>query len=614
MIKSINSPEFKEVMEGAQLKHIANITIRRKKIPVEVPFQSPEDWRDHWIYFLMIDRFSHHDANVKPKHQWDDPYGDFQGGTFNGITKNLDYIKSLGAGAIWITPPFKNCSYESSYYGYGIQDFISVEPRFSSDGIEETAERELRNLVLQAHARGLYVIFDIVLNHAGSVFLYNDGGQLYPQRNWRDVPYDIKWRDENGTGQWTIPPAPESCHPNACIWPIELQDNEYFRRRGEGGESGGDFGSLKEFVTEYYRYHDDYYYHAVWDTLIKAYQYAIAKYDVDGFRIDTLKYIEREFARSFANSIREFALEIGKRNFFTFGEVWDNEAKITQYIGRYTSDEDGIIGVDAALDFPLFGKLSGTIKGFLEPNQIAKTFEERKQYQKSHIGYHGEAGKFFVTFLDNHDQKERFYYKEEDKYDQQVSLGVGALFTLHGIPCIYYGTEQGLHGRDGNVEAVREALWGKDKGLDPNHPFYLAIQKISQIRAQEPALRYGRQYFREVSQNGYDFGIPTEKGGVLAYARILNDQEVLTVINTNADINKNNTWTGDVIVDFALNSTSLPWKMLYSNIKIDNGELATRKIPTAFVQTISGERMFGPVRAISVTLKPMEIQILKKKD
>lgn len=612
MIKSINSPDFKKVIVDAKLKHIENIAVGGVDIPVQIPFASPEDWRDQWIYFLMTDRFSHHNAGVMPKHQWDDPFGDFQGGTFNGITKNLDYIKSLGAGAIWITPPFKNCSYECSYYGYGIQNFISIDPRFGSDGTEETAERELRNMVLQAHARGLYVIFDIVLNHAGSVFLYDNGGQLSPSLNWRDSPYDIKWRDAQGNGQWTSPPAPESCHTNACIWPAELQNSEYFRRKGEGGESGGDFGSLKEFVTEYYRYQDGYYYRAVWDALIKAYQYAIAKYDIDGFRIDTLKYIEREFAQSFANSIREFAMSIGKRNFFTFGEVWDSEAKITQYIGRYSSDEDGVIGVDAALDFPLFGNLSATVKGFIDPAQIARIFEDRKQYQKSHIGYHGEAGKFFVTFLDNHDQHERFYYKDGDKYDLQVPLGVGALFTLQGIPCLYYGTEQGLHGRGGSLEAVREALWGKDNGLDQNHPFYKAIQKISQVRAEEPALRYGRQYFREVSQNGNDFGIPTEKGGILAYARILDDQEILAVMNTNADISKSNAWAGDVIVDYALNSASPPWRMLYSNLKTDDRELATRKIPDASVQKISGEKMFGPVRSLSVTLKPMEIQILKK--
>jgi glycosidase len=553
----------------------------------------------------MIDRFNN--PETKPRHQWDDPRcGDFQGGTLSGITDKLDYIKSLGAGIVWITPPFKNCAFEKSYYGYGIQDFLAIDPRFGSDGTPETADRELRDLVLQAHARGLYVIFDVVLNHAGNVFCYKKGDEFFSYLKWCGVPYDIMWRDKNGDPRWSYPP--EACDPDECVWPKELQKNEYFRRRGKGGEAGGDFYSLKELVTEYYRYDDGYYYHPVRNALIKAYQYAIARYDVDGFRIDTLKYVERNFARTFGNSMREFALAIGKKNFFTYGEVWDDEAKITHYIGRYTSDEDGVIGVDAALDFPLFGRLSGAVKGFLGPDQVTRVFEERKQFQKSHIGYHGEAGKFFVTFLDNHDQNARFYYKDGTKYDPQVTSGIAALFTLQGIPCIYYGTEQGLNGRGDQLEAVREALWGSPEGFNEEHPFYKAIQNISHIREEEPALRYGRQYFREISGNGYDFGISTETGGVLAYSRILNDREVLTAVNTSTE----RRWIGMAIVDYSLSSDSTPWRILYSNLSQEKRELKTETIPEAIVQKIDGEKLFGPVRVLPLALEPMEAQIIVK--
>lgn len=605
MIGSINSPEFQDILREASLKRMEKVKLGRKSVAVPAPFPSPRDWRDHWIYFLMIDRF--HNPEMMPRYRWDDPCcDDFQGGNLNGITEMLDYIKSLGAGAVWITPPFKNCAFEKSYYGYGIQDFLAIDPRFSSDGTPETADHELQDLVLQAHARGLYVIFDVVLNHAGNVFVYNNGGQLSSDCEWCEAPYDVMWRDGKGEPRWSEPP--EACDPDGCIWPKELQKNDCFRRKGKGGEAGGDFYSLKEMVTGYYRHEDGHSYSPVMDALIKAYQYAIARYDVDGFRIDTLKYVERYFARTFGNSMREFALAIGKKNFFTFGEVWDDEAKITQYIGRYTSDEDGIIGVDAALDFPLFGKLSGTVKGFLGPDQVARVFEERKNYQKSHIGYHGEAGKFFVTFLDNHDQNARFYYKDGTKYDPQVTGGIAALFTLQGIPCLYYGTEQGLNGRGDRLEAVREALWGNPEGFNRMHPFYRAIQDISSVRATEPALRYGRQYFREVSGNGHDFGISTGAGGVLAYSRILNDREVLTAMNTSAD----RRWTGMAIVDYSLSSDTTPWRTLYSNLDQEKRELTAKKIPEAAVQKIDGEKLFGPVRALPLDLEPMEVQIIVK--
>src|SRR5436309_5837866 len=93
--------------------------------------------------------------------------------------------------------------------------------------------------------------------------------------------------------------------------------------------------------------------------LIRAYQYVIARYDVDGFRIDTLRYLKGDLARLFGNSIREFALSIGKKNFFTFGEVLDGTAEedIARFIGRATTDGSDLVGVDAALDYPLFNTL-----------------------------------------------------------------------------------------------------------------------------------------------------------------------------------------------------------------------------------------------------------------
>jgi glycosidase len=91
---------------------------------------------------------------------------------------------------------------------------------------------------------------------------------------------------------------------------------------------------------------------------------------------------------------------------------------------------------------------------------------------------------------------------------EQMTLGLGVLFSLQGIPCLYYGTEQGLTGtRDisGNsaldsFESVREALWGKGaQAFDQSHPLFVAVQALGRLRRNEPPLSYGRLYFREVS-------------------------------------------------------------------------------------------------------------------
>jgi glycosidase len=110
----------------------------------------------------------------------------FRGGTFNGVREQLDYLQQLGVGALWLSPVLKNCQYSPfTYHGYGIQDFLQVDPRFASDpqaakASPELAEAELRALVDEAHARGIHVIFDIVLNHAGDVFEYvlDDGSHV----------------------------------------------------------------------------------------------------------------------------------------------------------------------------------------------------------------------------------------------------------------------------------------------------------------------------------------------------------------------------------------------------------------------------------------------------
>jgi hypothetical protein len=141
------------------------------------------------------------------------------------------------------------------------------------------------------------------------------------------------------------------------VWPKELQRNDLFRRKGKGGEAEGDFESLKELVTGFVENTPLGSSIAARKTLIRAYQYLIAKFDLDGFRIDTLKFIEPAFARIFGNAMREFALSIGKRNFLTFGEVFDSEEKITRFIGRNAVEADEPIG--AALDFPLFFKRPG---------------------------------------------------------------------------------------------------------------------------------------------------------------------------------------------------------------------------------------------------------------
>jgi glycosidase len=572
------------------------------------PFPSPADWRDQVIYFLMVDRFNN--PNQKPIHQpYDDPnFGQYQGGSFDGIKQQLPYIKSLGASAIWLSPVLKNLPWDlGCYHGYGIHDFLRANPKFAT--VHANADDELRALVDAAHAAGLYVIFDIVLNHTGDLFAYI-GNQNIPYQG-TPQPLPVQWRDNTGVANpaWPDVAAIPNPSPDSIVWPSEFQNNGYFRMRGQcqGNDTYGDFDSLKQLCTEL---------PDVQRFLIRAYQYVMARYDIDGFRIDTLRYLKNNLAQTFGNSVREYGLVLGKKNFFTFGELLgDPESDFINFVGRDTqlgSDGNSFVGVDAALDYPLFSALVPTLKGFAAASSVTDMYNTRKQDDQYMLSSHGDASRYFVTFLDNHDMKKRFRWEQPGnptQFDDQVSMGIACLYCLPGVPCVYYGTEQGLHGwtNGNNDPAVREALWGIAPTFPKTTSFYVQMQKIASIRNAEPALRYGRFYFRPVSGDGYNFGVSTLSNGILAWSRILNDEEVVIVANTNTTT----TISVAVIVEPTLSTVGQAFDVLYTNKTGSTAPTAVQAIPQASVTEVDGSHGNGPLNVTRVTLLPMEVQILR---
>jgi glycosidase len=278
-------------------------------------------------------------------------------------------------------------------------------------------------------------------------------------------------------------------------------------------------------------------------------------------------------------------------------------------VGRNTS-EAGSFGVDAALDFPLFYKLPAVAKGMAPVETLRRVFEDRKAAEKELLSTHGEAGRYFVSFLGNHDQKQRFNHPASSLH--QVTLGHALMFGLQGIPSVYYGDEQGLDGTKdaaGNPdltsnESSREALWGKPGAFDRNAPIYQAIRRLSQCRQEHPALRYGRLYFREVSGNGRDFGHSAGVGGVVAFSRILSDAEVLVVSNTSTT----SAFKGFVLLDADLNRQPRRMAVCFSNRDTQGGD-AVQLIPDGRIWR-DGAVTSGELFALYVELQPMEVQVL----
>lgn len=176
---------------------------------------SPVAWEDEVLYFLLLDRFSDGretdyrdnlgqmvangstprfrftvDAGNAERSAWAAVGDDWLGGTLKGLQSKLGYLKRLGVTALWISPVFKQATFDRhSYHGYGIQNFLDVDPHFGS-------RQDLIELVDAAHALGLRVILDIILNHAGDVFGYEFNPERYPRNEKRQHRHGpaLGWR------------------------------------------------------------------------------------------------------------------------------------------------------------------------------------------------------------------------------------------------------------------------------------------------------------------------------------------------------------------------------------------------------------------------------------
>jgi glycosidase len=608
------------------------------------PFRSPEDWRDLPIYFLMLDRFS--SATKLPATRWNGHAVGRQGGTPAGVTERLPYLRDLGMKALWLSPPVRNCAAGNmlTYHGYSAQNFLAIDERWSSDGTRDTAERELAILVEAAHDLGIYVILDIVLNHSGSVFAYNRGAGgnfddqvlLDRSRGGGDLP-TIMWKDGFGNPHPEWPdfiPAGAATGPDEAVYPIELRDSFFFRRRGSKttddlsrypqlGFVPGDFGDMRQLCVEFEASDTEpsrrrFGKFPVLSLLLRIYQYLVARFDFDGLRIDTVKYIDPKFIQRFGTAMNEFAYSIGKKNFFIFGEVADNNANIASFVGRNGSagsdDPEGGFGIDAALDFPLDQRIREVAKGPLEGrsgvNVLRDLFDERRKEEEELISTHGDASSYFVTFVDNHDRHERIRHPASP--DAEVRLCLSLPYLLPGIPCLYYGDEQDLNGTtqaDGSpdlesFESVREALWGKFQGAvfapgtlwPQGGGTYQMLAALSALRARSGSIKYGRYYFRQVSGDGNNFGWSMEQGGVLAFSRIHADEETVVVCIPNPFLG----FSGFVEIDPNLALDGDQWKVVFSSLG-NGGSGVTR----TFSQV--------PLRkAVNVSLASNEVLVLAR--
>jgi glycosidase len=546
-------------------------------------YPSPGDWRDEVFYFLLPDRFS--DGQEQPArllncdlstpqgvqriralrgpdwrwNRWQSSGAErFQGGTLAGIQSKLPYLKDLGVTTLWVGPVFRQRIEENTYHGYGIQDFLDVDPRFGT-------RRDLVNLVDATHQARMRIVLDVIFNHSGCNWLYDAAASnVFEPPYLAQSSYDPIW-PRNGYGGAMTDPN-QAFGRDDYLWPKDLQGKDRYLRAGTGNLGAGD---IKDDYAEHKRtdfcrlrkfnlFNDE-----TLTALALAYHYWIALADVDGFRIDTFKHVTQDQARNFCNAIKEYAEDLGKDDFFLVAEIAGGDAAQDRYLGIAGRN------LNACLDIGEQREIVCNVgKGLRSPGAFFGGFN----YYDDGMGSHRNWGSRHLSISNDHDHvfgpKVRLAADASNDH-QGAAVAAFQLFAL-GIPCLYYGTEQGLASGAEHEEQkylswgshdclLREAMFGPEHprpagwagtqgqvdasevGFGPHgtagwhvfnkkHPIYKRIAQLAKVRRRFKPLRRGRQYQRHVSYRNDPFAYPSA-GQLVAWSRIFDDQEVLVVVN-----------------------------------------------------------------------------------
>ncbi|OFY57428.1 MAG: hypothetical protein A2V50_01680 [Bacteroidetes bacterium RBG_19FT_COMBO_42_10] len=352
------------------------------------------------IYLLMPDRFANGDpANdnvdgMLEKVSRTNPNGR-HGGDLKGIYEHLDYIKDLGVTGIWLNPFLENNQPAFSYHGYSITDLYRVDPRYGRN-------EDFKNLVSKAHNMGIKLVMDMIFNHIGS-------------GHWwmKDLPSD-DWIHQFSKFTRTNYRASTYMDPYAANSDKDLMEKGWF------DNTMPDLNQSNPLVETY---------------LIQNSLWWIACFGIDGIRMDTYSYPEKNMMSRWAERITdEFP------GFFIVGEVWYQQEALTAYWALDKVNSDGYrSNLPSVTDFPLS---LATHRAFNEPDNWTDGLARFYLILSQDFLYPDPFRN--VIFLDNHDLT-RFFTQTGMRLDI-YKMALSFILTTRGIPQFYYGTEIVMEG------------------------------------------------------------------------------------------------------------------------------------------------------------------------
>ncbi|KAB8332601.1 cyclomaltodextrin glucanotransferase [Scytonema tolypothrichoides VB-61278] len=466
----------------AEVSAIIETPPSETEIDLEFLYTRDIEFRQETIYFVVVDRF--HDGDPENSEginsELYDPtrldWGKYWGGDLQGVIDKLDYLKSMGVTALWLTPLFEQVEDlfvgNAAIHGYWTKDFKRINPRFIATGEEpslnktqETRDTTFDRLIDELHKRKMKLVLDIVCNHSSPDFsgskgeLYDDGVKIADfnddEQHWYHHYGEVQdWEDE-----WQV----QNC------------------------ELAG-LATFNENNIEYRNY-------------IKS---AIKQWldrGVDALRVDTVKHMPIWFWQEFTGDMYNH-----KPDVFIFGE-WiynhpnnDRSVEFANHSGMTVLDFGLCVAIREALG-------QGAESGF---HLVQDIFD---------LDYRYNGATELITFIDNHDMP-RFQSLNPDPVMLRVAIVL--IMTCRGIPCIYYGTEQYLHDdtNGGNDPYNRPMM----ENWDMDSEIYRYIRLLSGLRRLNPAVSMGSQWQKYITPDVY------------CYVRRYRDSLCFVVLNRGGEV------------------------------------------------------------------------------
>lgn len=464
-----------------------NLTVRtahgRTRVPYELDrrhraaagFQgfSPSDV----MYLVLPDRFSDGDPSNDPiskkpgTFDRKNPYA-YHGGDLKGIENHLDYLEQLGITTLWVTPLYaQDPNTASDYSGYAPVNFYRVNPHFGT-------LQDYENLSQAVHRHGMKLVLDLVMNHVGPASPWvNDP----PAPDWFHGTPGNHLKVGNDFKAITNPHAPPAAYQSTI-------EGWFSNRLPDLNQSNP---LVKKYLIQ----------NAIW---------WIESGALDGLRLDTYPYVNRDFWRDF-----HAVLHALYPHLTAVGEVFSSDPTVVSYFAGGTKHRGIDTGLDTLFDFPTGFALRAELGGASPPGGAPMTGLENIERQ-DWLYPHPER---LVTFFDNQDTPR--FLTEPGASDARLKLAFGLLTTLRGMPQIYYGDEVAMSGGAG--EGNRGDFPGGFRH-DPNNAFtangrtpqqdamYTWVHGLLALRAHHAALQTGAQQNLLADDTGFVFARIEQEG------------------------------------------------------------------------------------------------------